>query len=110
MYVTSSTGPRYVFALDAKSGKLKWKYEPELPNDYFATVCCGLDNRGVAYANGKVFVGRLDARLTALAWLGMHNYTYLWLQEGGRVSPREVAQPFADLFLRGVESRTRKRK
>ncbi len=66
MYVTTSTGPKYVFALDAKSGKVKWKHEPEMPNDYFATVCCGLDNRGVAYANGKVFFGRLDARLVAL--------------------------------------------
>jgi PQQ-dependent dehydrogenase (methanol/ethanol family) len=66
MYVTTSTGPKYVFALDAKTGKQKWRYEPELPNDYFATVCCGLDNRGVAYANGKVFVGRLDAKLVAL--------------------------------------------
>src|SRR6516162_11328145 len=26
----------------------------------------------------------VDSRLTALAWLGMHNYTYLWLKEGGR--------------------------
>ena len=66
MYVTTSTGPKFVFALDAKTGKQKWKYEPELPNDYFATVCCGLDNRGVAVANGKVFVGRLDAKLVAL--------------------------------------------
>ena len=66
MFVTTSTGPKYVFALDARSGALKWKYEPELPSDYFATVCCGLDNRGVAYANGKVFVGRLDAKLVAL--------------------------------------------
>ncbi len=66
MYVTTSTGPRYVFALDAKTGKTKWKHEPEMPNDYFATVCCGLDNRGVAYANGKVFFGRLDAKLVAL--------------------------------------------
>jgi alcohol dehydrogenase (cytochrome c) len=66
MYVTTSTGPKYVFALDARTGKTKWKYEPELPNDYFATVCCGLDNRGVAYANGKLFVGRLDAKLVAL--------------------------------------------
>jgi len=66
MYVTTSTGPKYVFALDAKTGKTKWKHEPEMPNDYFATVCCGLDNRGVAYANGKVFFGRLDARLVAL--------------------------------------------
>ena len=66
MYVTTSTGPKYVFALDAKTGKQLWKYEPELPDDYRATVCCGLDNRGVAYANGKVFVGRLDAKLVAL--------------------------------------------
>ena len=44
----------------------------------------------------------IDARLTAFAWLGMHNYTYLWLKAGGRVSAREVAQPFADIFLRGI--------
>jgi PQQ-dependent dehydrogenase (methanol/ethanol family) len=66
LYVSTSTGPRYVFALDAKTGKQKWKYEPDMPGDYMATVCCGLDNRGVAYANGKVFVGRLDAKLVAL--------------------------------------------
>ncbi|HEX7812664.1 MAG TPA: PQQ-dependent dehydrogenase, methanol/ethanol family [Burkholderiales bacterium] len=66
LYVTTSTGPKYVFAMDAKTGKQKWRYEPELPGDYMATVCCGLDNRGVAYANGKIFVGRLDAKLVAL--------------------------------------------
>ena len=46
----------------------------------------------------------LDARLTAFAWLGMHNYTYLWLKAGGRVSAREVAKPFADIFIRGIAS------
>jgi PQQ-dependent dehydrogenase (methanol/ethanol family) len=66
MYVSTSTGPRYVFALNARDGMIKWKYEPELPNDFMATVCCGLDNRGVAYANGKIFVTRLDAKLVAL--------------------------------------------
>lgn len=66
MYVTSSTGPRYVFALDAKTGAKKWVYQPELPGDFMSTVCCGLDNRGVAVANGKVFVGRLDAKMDAL--------------------------------------------
>lgn len=66
MYVTTSSGPRYVFALNAKDGSIKWKYEPELPRDYMATVCCGLDNRGVAYANGRVFVTRLDAKMVAL--------------------------------------------
>jgi len=66
MYVTSSTGPRFVFALDAKTGAKKWTYQPELPQDYMSTVCCGLDNRGVAVANGKVFYGRLDAKMDAL--------------------------------------------
>src|SRR3954454_23355568 len=40
--------------------------------------------------------------LTARAWLGMHNYTYLWLKAGGRVSARDVAKPFAEIFLRGI--------
>ena len=45
---------------------------------------------------------KVDPRLTALAWLGMHNYTYLWLRPGGRLTARDVAKPFADLFLRGI--------
>jgi AcrR family transcriptional regulator len=47
----------------------------------------------------------LDPRLTALAWLGMHNYTYLWLRPGGRLSARDVAKPFADLFVEGIARR-----
>ena len=45
---------------------------------------------------------KVDPRLTALAWLGMHNYTYLWLKEGGRISARDVAKPFAEIFIRGI--------
>jgi AcrR family transcriptional regulator len=45
----------------------------------------------------------LDPWLTARAWLGMHNYTYLWLRAGGSLSARDVAQPFADIFMRGIE-------
>lgn len=44
----------------------------------------------------------VDPWLTARAWLGMHNYTYLWLKAGGAVSARDVARPFADIFLRGI--------
>ena len=44
----------------------------------------------------------VDPWLTARAWLGMHNYTYLWLKAGGPVSAREIAQPFADIFIRGI--------
>ena len=44
----------------------------------------------------------LNPRLTALAWLGMYNYTYLWLKPGGPLSAQDVAKPFADIFLRGI--------
>jgi AcrR family transcriptional regulator len=46
----------------------------------------------------------VDARVTALAWLGMHNYTYLWLKAGGPLSARDVAQPFADIFMHGIST------
>jgi AcrR family transcriptional regulator len=51
----------------------------------------------------------VDPRLTALAWLGMHNYTYIWLKAGGRMSARDVAKPFADLFIRGIANPSRRR-
>ena len=44
----------------------------------------------------------LEPKLTTMAWLGMHNYTYLWLKAGGRLSARDVAKPFADIFMRGI--------
>ena len=44
----------------------------------------------------------VDPWLTARAWLGMHNYTYLWLKAGGSVSANDVAKPFADIFLKGI--------
>src|SRR3546814_10688094 len=34
----------------------------------------------------------IDPRLTALAWLGMHNYTYLWLRPGDRLTARDIAK------------------
>src|SRR2546427_490354 len=44
----------------------------------------------------------VDLRLTTLAWLGMHNYTYLWLKVDGRLSARDVAEQFGELFIRGI--------
>jgi AcrR family transcriptional regulator len=44
----------------------------------------------------------VDPWLTAMAWFGMHNYTYLWLKRGGRLSARDAARPFADIFLQGI--------
>ena len=44
----------------------------------------------------------VDPWLTARAWLGMPNYTYLWLKPGGRLTARAVANPFAEIFMRGI--------
>ena len=38
-------------------------------------------------ASSRATSATLDPKLTARAWLGMHNYTYLWLKAGGS-SPR----------------------
>jgi AcrR family transcriptional regulator len=50
----------------------------------------------------------VDPRLTALAWLGMHNYTYLWLKAGGPLTARDVAKPFAEIFMGGIAKPTPK--
>jgi AcrR family transcriptional regulator len=47
----------------------------------------------------------VDPRLATFAWLGMHNYTYLWLKANGRLSPLEVATSFADIFVNGIADR-----
>lgn len=44
----------------------------------------------------------VDPRLTSRAWLGMHNYTYLWLKPDGKLTAAEVASQFADVFIGGV--------
>ena len=66
LYVSTSWGPKYVYALDAATGARKWTYEPDIPDDVLQFACCDVDSRGVAYADGKIFVGRLDGKLVAL--------------------------------------------
>ena len=49
----------------------------------------------------------LDAKLSALAILGMGNWTHLWFHADGRVSADEVALAFATQALLGVTARPR---
>jgi alcohol dehydrogenase (cytochrome c) len=62
MYVTSSYNR--VFALDARTGELLWRYDHPLPEALRA--CCGPVNRGVAIVGDAVLMATLDARLVAL--------------------------------------------
>jgi len=64
MYTTSAWSK--VFALDAASGKLLWKYDPHVPGETAIKACCDVVNRGAAVYGGKVFAGTLDGRLIAL--------------------------------------------
>ncbi|MEP0203158.1 MAG: PQQ-dependent dehydrogenase, methanol/ethanol family [Halioglobus sp.] len=64
MYVTSAWS--LVYALDAKTGKELWTYDPEVDKAVGVKACCDVVNRGVAVYDGKVFVGIIDGRLEAL--------------------------------------------
>jgi alcohol dehydrogenase (cytochrome c) len=66
LFVTSSFGPKNTFAVDAKTGQVKWTYQPDVPKGIEQYACCDVNNRGVAHADGKIFVGRLDAHVVAL--------------------------------------------
>src|SRR5579862_8283357 len=69
-----------VFAVDARTGKEKWRWDPHEGHQNFPpgsagnpdkvrtgpSLCCGPGNRGVGVYDGKIYVGTLDARLVAL--------------------------------------------
>src|SRR5262245_47732388 len=61
-----STAWSMVKALDAKTGALKWAFDPKVPREQGIRVCCDVVNRGVAAWNGKIYVGTLDGRLIAI--------------------------------------------
>jgi PQQ-dependent dehydrogenase (methanol/ethanol family) len=64
--IYTSTSWSRVYALDAKTGQLKWAYDPKVDGQKARDACCDVVNRGVALWNGKVYVGALDGRLIAL--------------------------------------------
>jgi quinohemoprotein ethanol dehydrogenase len=64
IYATGSWS--VVFALDARTGRQLWKWDPQVPRSYGQRACCDVVNRGVAIYRGKVYVGTLDGRLAAL--------------------------------------------
>lgn len=64
MYTTGAFS--IVYALNAATGDMLWKYDPKVPAENLGQGCCGPVNRGVALWQGKVYVGSFDGRLIAL--------------------------------------------
>ena len=64
MFTTGSWS--LVFANNAETGELLWRYDPEVPGEWGAKACCDVVNRGVAVWKGRVYVGTIDGRLVAL--------------------------------------------
>ncbi len=67
--VVYMTAPRaLVYALDATSGRLLWKFDPKTRLDYSTDQSqAARINRGVAVWSGRVYVGTGDCRLIALS-------------------------------------------
>ena len=65
LYFTGSYAA--VYAVDAATGKLLWKYDPQTWKHNPAKMHFSFAvNRGAAYADGRVFAAALDGRLFAL--------------------------------------------
>ncbi|MBR2536069.1 MAG: methanol/ethanol family PQQ-dependent dehydrogenase [Hyphomicrobium sp.] len=62
-----SAFPNIVFALNlADENKIIWKYEPKQDPSVIPVMCCDTVNRGVQYAEGKIFLHQADTSLVAL--------------------------------------------
>jgi len=96
MYVVGAY-PNEVFALNATTGDLKWKYSPRVDPSAQGVACCDLINRGGAYDNGKFFFNTLDDHTIALdAKTGKE----LWATQLGKITRGETIT-MAPLVVKG---------
>nr|WP_051511746.1 methanol/ethanol family PQQ-dependent dehydrogenase [Skermanella stibiiresistens] len=96
--------PNIVYALSIKDkGKILWKYEPRQDPNVIPVMCCDTVNRGVTYADGKIFFGQADNTVVALdAKTGKE----VWKAQNGDASKGETltANPIVvkDKLLVGI--------
>ena len=63
----SITNWSIVFAVDARTGKEKWRWDPEVNQDKTRPqICCGVVNRGLAMYQNLIIAPVIDGRLLAL--------------------------------------------
>ncbi len=61
------TGPwSVVYAVDARTGEEKWVYDPEAEGAWARKTCCDVNNKGVAFHEGRLYLGVVDGYLDAI--------------------------------------------
>src|SRR5690606_3525270 len=80
LHVTSATGiytlslhdalpisfPNKVYSINLEDQSINWVYSPTQSEDTIPVMCCDTVNRGLAYADGKIFLQQADTTLVAL--------------------------------------------
>lgn len=64
LYFSGPWGNAY--AVEARSGRLLWRYDSGADGQYARKACCDVVNRGVAVWKGRVYIASLDGWLAAL--------------------------------------------
>ncbi|WP_290653430.1 methanol/ethanol family PQQ-dependent dehydrogenase [Aquisalimonas sp.] len=73
--------PNKVFALDLEEeGRILWVYEPDQDPRVIPVMCCDTVNRGLAYADGRLFLNQADNTVIAL---NAEDGELLWSAENG---------------------------
>jgi len=62
----SITNWSITFAVDVRTGKELWRYDPKVDRAFGPKICCGIVNRGLGLYQDKVYVPVIDGRLVAL--------------------------------------------
>ncbi len=96
--------PNTVYALDLNhEGKILWKYEPRQDPNVIPIMCCDTVNRGVAYADGKIFLHQADTTLVALdAKTGQKVWSVMDGEAGKGQSGTDAPFVFKDKVLVGI--------
>ncbi len=61
-----ATGYSVIHAVDARTGKQLWRYDPQAPERAGQKMRAAWGIRGIAYAHGRIITGTIDGRLIAI--------------------------------------------
>lgn len=64
LYFSGPWGVAY--AIDARTGRHLWTYDPEADGESARNACCDAVNRGIAVADGRLFTAGTDGHLAAV--------------------------------------------